>query len=538
MVEKKRLAWFILVRLVVVSLFLAAIAFLALREPDTLGEGALSGFISLIVATYLFSIVSLLLLRFTELINRTLAYLQIIWDLLLVTILILLTGGIVSPYSFLYILAIINASVLLSRREALYTAALCGILYGAILDFQFFGRLASLGLAPAAAQQAGAVSLFLTIFVNLMAYFLTAFLTGYLAERATSSESALREKVIDFEELERLNSLIVSSLDSGLLTVTPEGRIRVFNRYAADLTGISQEAAYDKPLEVVIPAFSAYAGALANLQRQELEHVTPAGVRKIFGFKTVPFTDAQGNSLGVIIDFQDLTGIKRMETELKKADRLAAIGELAARIAHEIRNPLASISGSVQLIAQGERIDERDRKLLDIVLRETERLNLLIRDFLDYARPSQPVTTPVRLSHLLADLEALLRVDPRFSRIELIIACPGEIVVPVDRNKFEQVFWNLLLNAAEALPEGGTVRIVGQQDDARVTVRVTDNGSGIPPEQLKKIFEPFFTTKQGGTGLGLATVYRIVEAHSGRIRVESSPGEGTTFTLQLPAGRA
>jgi two-component system sensor histidine kinase PilS (NtrC family) len=231
--EKRRLTWFILIRVAVVSLFLISTIILNAKEPESVSTVALTALFKLIIATYLFSIVSLVVLRLSERFQSVLTYSQIIWDLLLVTLLLLFTGGINSPYSFLYTLSIINASVLLARREAIYTASLCAILYGAILDFQYFGKLAVLGLSEAPAQQYGANYILYTIFVHILAFYLTAFLTGHLAERLRKSESALQEKVIDYEELERLNSSIVSNIGSGLLTINNEGKIRVFNRYAA-----------------------------------------------------------------------------------------------------------------------------------------------------------------------------------------------------------------------------------------------------------------------------------------------------------------
>lgn len=539
MEEKKRLTWFILLRVVVVSTFLVSTIILNVQESESLGDEALSGLFRLIIATYLFSIISLVVLRYTEKFQQSLTYSQIIWDLLLVTLLILLTGGISSPYSFLYILSIINASVLLARRQAIYTASLCAILYGAILDFQFYGKLALLGLSQLPARQHGANYVFYTIFINILAYYLTAFLTGYLAERAKRCESALYKKEIDYEELERLNSALVFNLDSGLLTLNNEGKIRVFNRYVAELTGTSQEEAYDQFLTDIIAGLSPSLVDRPLTQRQEMEYQSPIGNTLILGFKAAPLFDKEGNRAGVIVALQDITRFKVMEAELKKADRLAAIGELAARIAHEIRNPLASISGSAQLIAHGKGVEANDKKLLEIVLRETDRLNGLISDFLAYARPNQPLKMPVPFEQFLSDLTTLLRADSRFKNVKICTDYGRGITLHADRDQFQQVFWNLVVNAAEAMPSGGTIKIgadtlFGKDGGNLVKIYVTDNGKGMAPQDLKRVFEPFFTNKPGGTGLGLATVYRIIESHAGSIHVDSALGEGTTFTLYLP----
>ncbi|MCM2359019.1 MAG: ATP-binding protein [Geobacteraceae bacterium] len=543
---KKRLAWFILLRVVVVSIFLVSAVILNAKEPGSLGDETLSGLARLIIATYLFSILSLAALRHSEKFQQAFTYAQIIWDLLLVTLLILLTGGISSPYSFLYILSIINASVLLARREAIYTASLCAILYGAILDFQFYGKLGYFGLGPLPDRQFGASYVFYTIFINILAFYLTAFLTGYLAERAERSEHALHEKEIDYEELERLNSSIVFNIDSGLVTMNNGGEIRVFNRYLAELTGTTQEDAYGRSLAEIIPGLPPAGEDDSFMHRGEIEYPSPSGSKIILDFKTVPLFDREGNRAGVIVSLQDITRLKRMEAELKRADRLAAIGELSARIAHEIRNPLASISGSVQLIAQGEKVDVNDKKLLSIVLRETDRLNELIRDFLAYARPTRPLKIPILLKNFLRDLVALLSTDPRFEKVEICNDYRDEVLIEADRDQFQQVFWNLLVNAAEAMPAGGKIRVdaevLSEQDIGihlgdLVKISVTDYGSGMAGKDVKRVFEPFFTTKPGGTGLGLATVYRIVESHAGIIQVDSAIGAGTTFTIYLPVSQ-
>jgi two-component system sensor histidine kinase PilS (NtrC family) len=542
MAEGKRLTWFVLIRVVVVSLFLLSIIILNIKEPGTLDERSVAHLITLIIATYCFSILSLLFIKLKEGGSRTLTYLQILWDLAFVTFLILITGGINSPYSFLYFLSILNASFLLARREAIYTASLCSILYGAILDLQYYGKLTVFGLGQPSAEQHGASYVFYTIFVNILAYYLTALLSGYLAERAIRSESALQKKVIDYEELEQLNSAIVANLNSGLLTINNAGRIRVFNPYAEGLTGISQEEAYDRPLAEVIPGFkqgiSAHHGGETGYESASGEKIT-------LGFKSVPFTDREGNTIGEIIDFQDLTQFKQLQVELKKADRLAAIGELSAKIAHEIRNPLAAISGSVQLMAQRDGIDAKDRQLLDIVLRESNRLNELIGGFLLYARPATPVRFPLCLKRFIDDLASLFKMDPRFEQVQIVNDCPDNLSIAVDRDQFQQVFWNLLVNAVEAMTGGGIVTIDAEyqgvnaqapRDGEVVRITVRDNGKGMHEDDMRRVFEPFFTTKAGGTGLGLATVYRIIESHGGAIRVNSVLGKGTCFTISVPAG--
>ncbi len=545
MLDAKRIGWFILLRVVVVTGFLASVAVFGRQSQDLIADGAMTVLARLVGATYLFSFLSFLALKFGARQVRTITYAQIVWDLILVTTLILLSGGVTSPFAFLYFLSIISASLLLARSEAYYTASLCVILYGSILDFQYYDRLGLLGISPLPAQQYGAGYIFYLIFLYSASFYLAAFLAGSLAERARLSESALQEKAIDYAELERLNSSIVSTIDSGLLTINAAGRIRVFNRYAEILTGVSQTDAYDRPLAEVIPGFARFQSEVFGVMQGEIEHPGPDGEQLLFSFKSVPLAGKDGETVGAILDLHDLTQMKRMAGELKRADSLAALGELSARMAHEIRNPLAAISGSVQLVAQREWPDEKDQRLFSIILRETDRLDQLLRDFLSYAKPTPPRKVTLNLRRVIADLCALLSTDPRLKGLHVENSVPEDLAVLFDKDQCSQIFWNLLVNSAEALRGEGRIFIEAEllsgngghdwSDSGQVRICVKDNGAGMSEAELKRVFEPFFTTKKGGSGLGLATVYRIVERHDGRITVESAKGEGTTVTLYLPA---
>ncbi len=542
--KRKNLAWLIFARLVVVSLFLVSITYFNIKQPDFFPDVMLREVTFLIVFTYLFSIISLTVLRYTSSFIRTLGYAQIIWETLFVSILVVLTGGISSTYAFFFNLAIISASFLFGRREAFYTAGFCGIIYGSIIDLHFYGRLQGIGLLRDPKDPYSPNYILSLIFTNLLAFLLTAILTGYLAERARKSETALKEKEVDYEELERLNSIIVSTLDSGLVTVNSFGRIRVFNRYASELTGINQEEAYDLELKDIFSDFEISSLTTHSEARREIVYQAISGSRKILSVKCTPLYDKEGTVLGAVIDFKDLTEIREMEKKLIKADRLAAIGELSARIAHEVRNPLASISGSVQLIAASGTIPDSDKKLLEIVLRETWRLDNMVSEFLQYARPLPPNRNWFSLNKLVADIVTLLKGDVRFNSIVVINSLTEHIEIFADHDQMHQVLWNLILNAAEAITSGGEILINyswGASYKNKKTgtgrflyITISDNGKGLPEKDMELIFEPFFTTKQGGSGLGLASVYRILVAHQGTISVESCEPSGTSFMIALP----
>lgn len=530
--SERRLRLFIYARIIVAFLFLTATLLVEYQDASVEFDHSQPGIFRLMAFSFLFSIISLLFLKklkFTPFLTN----LQVIWDLSFVTVLILFTGGILSPYSFLYLLSIMIAGMLLGRRQALYTASLCGILYGTILDFQYFGYLSFIGLSQEDAHQFGALRLFYTIVYSLIAFGLTAFITGLLAERARVSEEALHRSSIDYFELAQLNSAIVAHSESGLLTTTVTGRIRVFNPYAEAIVGLSQSDAYDKQIEAVFPQMAGSFYPHIDSTKREFEFQAADGTVMTLGYRIAPLNDSTGGLAGYIVNFRDVTAIRRMEAALKKADRLAALGELSARMAHEIRNPLAALCGSVQLLSCAN-ISEPDARLLAIVTREAERLEALISEFLLYARPSRPQRETIALHPYIEDEFIFLARDARFADITLLNLVPEPVEVTVDRNQFHQVIINLLHNAADAMPDGGEIRIASSVTTAAVSIVIADNGRGIAEDAAHHLFEPFWTTKPAGTGLGLAICYRIIDAHGGTISVESPAGGGCRFIITLP----
>lgn len=539
---ERRLRYFIYARIIVSFLFLASTLLLEYQSPSIEENIIRPGIVRLMVISFIFSILSHAVIRF-ERYRFFLTYLQIIWDLLFVSLLLLFTGGIVSPYSFLYLLSIMNAGLLLGRRQALYTASLCGILYGAMIDFQYFGNLSMFGLRREDALQLGASHLFYTIFINFIGFGLAAFITGYLTERARRSEAELQEKTINFEELSQLNSTIVNNIETGLLTTNPSGLIRVFNPYAERLTGKSLEEIYDTPIALLFDCFDGCLEELTTAVSGEFEYLTKDNVKMALGYRAAPFDDSTGALAGFIISFWDLSVIRRMELELKKSDRLAALGELSARMAHEIRNPLAAMCGSVQLLVAHSGIDESDRRLLAIVMREADRLNILISEFLAYARPTSPVKQRIELGSFFEDISLFISADPLFSNISISNTVPSFMSLNADPNQFRQVIINILQNSAEAMNRGGKIEVDScyllRGSDAYkktpvIRISITDTGPGISEEAAQHMFEPFWSTKSDGTGLGLAISYRIIAAHGGTISVETPEGCGCRFIITLP----
>jgi two-component system sensor histidine kinase PilS (NtrC family) len=448
---------------------------------------------------------------------------QIAWDLLFTTLIVFLTGGIESPFAFLFILVILSASAFFQQRQTLIVAAASAILFGSLIDLQYFGYL------PLLTSNLPALHTVLyAVYANILAFFLTAFLGGILSARLRRSEEALKEKEIDYEELDRLNRAIVANIGSGLLTINPAGQIRVFNQGAERIIGMSQSEVYGRDVREILPEITIYDDTFIHTRRSEGAFVDGNGKKLTLGFTTTLIAGVDKKEDNLLLSFQDLTHLKEIEEQLRRNDRLVAVGQLSAGLAHEIRNPLASISGSVQLLLEGGSMSANDQRLLQIVLREAERLNLLLGDFLRFARPTPPTLERHDLALLFDELIEVVKGDPRFSAIHFLKDYgSGEFLC--DGGQLRQALLNLIINAAEALNGAGTIRL--HADTNPLAIRVEDSGPGLLPEVQKQLFNPFFTTKENGTGLGLATVHAIVSAHGGKIEVTRSTLGGAAFTL-------
>ncbi len=463
---------------------------------------------------------------------KWLVQVQIVWDLLIATLLIYVTGGINSHFSFLFILVITCASIFLGRHEIFVVASASIILYGSLLDLQYYGYLPLIkGLDLP--QQINGREAFYAVFIHFIAFLSTAFLSYQLVEKLRKSELALRKRQIDYRELENLNHAILVNITSGLMILDSEGRIQSFNHSAERITGHCLEDIFDRPFQEIFPEMVAFKNSHFRIvEREDCRFVGPKGEAKIIGYTTSLLQNSEDEVLGLLISFQDLTRIKEMEEQLKRSDRLAAVGQMASGMAHEIRNPLASISGSVQLLMEEGKFSEEEANLMKIVLREVDRLSKLLTDFLVFARPAAPKNVEVNVSTVLDELADMVVADSRFSGLKIRKAYPQDCWLKLDSQQIRQALWNLVINAAEAISGKGTICI--GVDKAASTLFVEDSGQGIPPEIRSKIFDPFFTTKDKGSGLGLATVYSIVEQHGGTVNFKDVKGGGTRLIIHLP----
>jgi two-component system sensor histidine kinase PilS (NtrC family) len=462
-------------------------------------------------------------------------YFQIVWDPFFIAALILFTGGSESIFTFLYLFGIVTASVFLHRRGALLIASLSAILYGGFADLEFYQILNISGVIRANPAR----EYFFTVGANIAAYFAVAILASSLSEQLRSTQAELEKKQDDLSSLLIFHRKIVESISSGVLTVDASNRILSLNRSGEETLGRKTAEIFNKNLADVFPVLSREIAARDQKKstRPEVSLPKPDGSLIYLGFSLSALKGEGGEDLGKILIFQDITRIKEMEKEIRRSEKLAAIGELAAGIAHEIRNPLGAISGPLQLLLERQELPDEERRLMRIILRETERLNRLVTDFLRFARPEKPQFFPLDPIPILdecvdftsrgQDFPRGIKIEKHYEKSRLIQADPHQL---------RQLFLNLLINAGEAMPSGGTLRVWSRNGAERgqLEIGLSDTGAGMNEETQARLFEPFFTTKEKGIGLGLAIVHRIVEMHGGRIQVESRPGAGATFTLSFP----
>lgn len=509
------------------------------------------------------------------------AHLQMYSDILVITAIVHFTGDLDSSYFPLYLLVIILASVLLPRSQAFVVAGVSFICMASLLEFAYlpslYPRLAARFpalrlLATSSATPVDLGTLQVKIGISLCGFFAVAYLASYLAENLRETGAELRDKTGQVASLQAINENIIRSMRGGLITTDLAGTVTEINPAGAAILGRPPDQVRGKAIMTLLPIESlrrtepaglAKSGVSSpslgglppgpapvsfpeSLTRREFSYQHPGGQQRILGMSVSPLVVPGTGTVGAIYNFQDLTDEKRREAQYRAKDRMATLGRLSAAIAHEIRNPLASIAGSVKLLESLAHLDDDQAKLIDIVSRESDRLNKLISDFLAYARPQRFEFAEVDLVNLLEETLLLVEHHPLFRpgyRVERQLPS-HPVPARVDADKLRQVFWNICDNSLKAMPDGGTLT-VGIEDgpkDGRapkasngyVAVKFRDTGVGFTKEQLERLFEPFQPGFSNGTGLGLALVYQVVEGHHGHIRVDSEPGRGSRFSIDLP----
>lgn len=541
-----RVRWLIVLRVILVTALLGLPLLLQLNYLKS--TWSIATFYFLIGSTYFLTILYVVFLKKVKEPFLLIAF-QLGVDLLLETALIAVTGGIESPFSFLYIITIVSTSIFFYRKGSVLMAAAATFLFGTLINLQYAEILpfkSGIGLQSK--------EILYMLFLYMIAFFTVGILSGRLSEK-------LREKEIGFSDLRIFHEYIVQSVSSGLITTDLAGRITLFNRSASEITGFRPDEAIGAAWWELFawPDIEAHYRDLAKAgtaQRFEGEIVNQRGERCLLGVTISSLRNEQGIQMGIIGTFQDLTQIRDLEEEMHQKERLATIGEMAAGMAHEIRNPLASLSGSIEVLKRELRLDDENHKLMEIAVKEAERLNSIITQFLLYARPLRPRRKRADLHALLSETIQLIKNNPEYDdRIRVDLQTGGDpLMILIDSDQMRQVFWNLSINAFQAMPQGGTLTIsTGRSPSGKgrgvpfgrdggslgdqVEIIFNDTGEGIKKEDLSKIFYPFFTTKSSGSGLGLSIVQRVIEEHFGRIEVGSDE-KGTTFVIYLPLDEA
>jgi two-component system sensor histidine kinase PilS (NtrC family) len=542
---RRKLFWLIAIRVGISSLLLGSAVFVQLTSPGTFPGEPL---FLLIGVTYALNILWTVALKWAERYSWFIDV-QLACDALIVSGFIAVTGGLTSPFVALYVLPIAAASSVQFRRGGMMVATLSALLYLGIVVTQYHGMAGLLGV-PFLNHEGTLPPLRIVAYttgLNVFLFFSVAFLSGSLADRLQHAGARLERASSEIANLQAFNQHVIDSLASGLATTDHQGRILTFNRAAEAITGHKALSVVGRRLEELLELPPNVAGELGHLsdpsrgRRIETTYRTGDGRQIDIGFTATPLRGAGANA-GLLFAFQDVTDIKKLEREARLRQRLAAVGEMAAGIAHEIRNPLASMSGSIQILRQELPLTEDQAQLMDIVLRESERLNDTIRSFLAYAKPQRFSIARLDVNRVLRDAAVLLRNSSEVLEghvIEVNVP-PTEVAFEADENQIRQIVWNLATNGLRAMRNGGRLTL-GARIDAgadelsdSVVLEVSDEGVGIPPEEIDAIFQPFRGTFSKGTGLGLAIVHRIVSDYGGEIQLSSTPGRGTTVSVRLP----
>jgi two-component system, NtrC family, sensor histidine kinase PilS len=544
--SRRRLLWLIGGRAVVVTLLLGSAIITQIKGP---GSPAIDPFFFLIGLTYGLTVVYVLLLRQAEQ-RRWLVDVQLACDAIIVSALVYMTNGVSSYFTSLYALPIIAASTIQSQRSGMMVGVLSSVMYAGVVALQYFGQPAPPIVAGSELLPHPRVALFIAG-LNIFGFMAVAALSGYLAERLRRTGQELEQAAKQLADLRAFSEHVISSLTSGLATTDIDGRILSFNKAAETITGATLAHALQRHASEVLQLPSEFAELFGlrdgrpRLPRVEYVFKCADGRDIELGISTAILRTPRGE-VGFVFTFQDVTDARKHEREARIQQRLAAVGEMAAGIAHEIRNPLASMSGSLQILRQELPLSDEQSQLMDIVLRESDRLNETIRSFLAYARPQRNAFARLDVRQVLTDTATLLQNSPELlANHEIRCDVPATPVwCLADEAQIRQIVWNLATNGLRSMGDGGALTLHASTVDAdadnpaRVIMAVSDQGIGIAAEDLDAILQPFHGGFARGTGLGLSIVHRIVSDYGGNLVVQSQRGQGTTVTVTLPAAEA
>jgi two-component system sensor histidine kinase PilS (NtrC family) len=540
---RRKLLWLITARAAVISVLLGSAVLIQIKSPGTL---PIDAFFFLLAVTFALTVAYSLTIRQAEH-SRWLVDLQLAADAVIVAAIVYLTGGVNSYFSTLFALPIIAASTLQLRRGGMMVGTLSSVLYTGVVLAQYFGAPISSIVVVAQDLPPLRVAVF-TIGLNVFGFVSVAALTGYLAEGLRRADVQLQRASSELADVQAFSRHVVDSLQSGLATTGLSGVVATFNRAAEAITGLAADQAIGRDAAMVLQLPASLAGlfgpAAGRPKQTRVEYgFSRSDGRQIeVGLSAAPLMTPRGET-GFILTFQDVTESRKLEREARVQQRLAAVGEMAAGIAHEIRNPLASMSGSIQILRDELPLTEEQGQLMDIVIRESERLNETIRSFLAYARPQRQSMRHMDVRQVITDTATLLQNSAeRAEEHRISVDVPGEaVMLQADEGQIRQIVWNLATNGLRAMPHGGTLTLAvatATGESPHVVISVADEGVGIAPEEIEGIFQPFRGGFERGTGLGLAMVHRIVSDYSGEVKVSSATGAGTTVLVRFPAAAA
>jgi two-component system, NtrC family, sensor histidine kinase PilS len=537
---RRKIHWLIISRLAITG---ALLIIVGLVDRDN-NQRSFVPVLAAVTGVYLVLSIFYLLAQRTSVPPRTQVYAQLTLDLATVTWLVFRTGDAESPFIALYLVILFAACALLGRRGVTLLGTSGGLLYVVLSTLTMSGIINRADGWPdyEGARLAWTEFMFS---LNLIAIFAVTVLSSHLAERIRRSESDLATATKDLADYRLFNDRIIESMRSGLVTTDLRGHITTFNRAAEEITGYKGQDVrgknvytifgdIEKQIEVGLESIR----TRSRLPRFDIGCKTADDRELHLGFSVAPLVDEAESCRGYVLTFQDLTEVMELEREVRRQERLAALGKMAAGLAHEIRNPLASMRGSVQVLASELSLSPDQSQLMEIVLRESDRLNRIVSDFLTYARPPKIEKTVIELGSLMAETAALLRNSSELRPDHQIVEQHPEepVYYQGDPNQIRQIFWNLARNAIQAMPQGGRLRITLDAPSGReVSISFSDTGQGMSRDQKERLFEPF-NSSSGGTGLGMAIVYQLVRDHNGRVSVETEAGKGTSISIKLPAG--
>ena len=533
-------------------------------ERNSLQETPIVPLSAVLCAAYFLALASALFLRIGMNL-LSVAWLQVMGDLCVIGGIIFTTGGVESPLSFLFLFVIVSSSVMLPRAACYLTASGASIIYGLLVDLEYFNVIQPIYFFPKSTVSYQGAYLFYTIAINVASFFSVAYLSSILNNRLRLIKDELQNKNIDFKKLQDFHQNVLQNMVNGLMTTDLEGRVTSVNVACERITGFSLNESIGKycyellPIQELSRLFTYKGDSISMPYHMEGECEQKEGETILISLKISHLLSSEADLKknleqqveGYICVFEDRTEIHTMEEKMKQSEQMAAVGKFSAGLAHEIRNPLASLSGSIQVLRETLATDEDQQQLMNIVIKETERVNDIVSDFLSYAQPRKSKTTVIDLTQLLQDIVTLMKnsneYDPSIS-IQLV-APPDHMIIQSEEAQIKQMVWNLCINGIQAMDKSGNLTMTIKKVEGYkhrqfetnrrgVVIIVEDQGRGIPLEEQETIFDPFFTTREEGVGLGLPTVKQIVERFAGHIGVESEPGRGTCFDIFLPQERS